>query len=170
MAHPESGLDVLELGCGGGQWTAWLAEHGATVTGIDISERQLEHARRLLERKRVNARLVVGSADSLPFEAQSFDLILSDHGAMSWADPARAVPEAARVLRAGGRLIFCATSVFMLLVGWDDEVGPSNHLECDYFGLSGAQRRRWRRAALVKTTWRVDQAVPRERARCRGPS
>jgi len=130
------GLDVLELGCGGGQWTAWLAEHGAAVIGIDISVRQLEHARRLLERKRVNARLVAGSAESLPFAAGCFDLIISDHGAMSWADPARTLPEAARVLRPGGRLVFCATSVFMLLVGWDDEVGPSNQLERDYFGLS----------------------------------
>jgi len=128
-------LDVLELGCGGGQWSAWLAERGANVTGIDISSRQLEHARNLLRRKGVSARLVASSAESLPFDDRSFDLILSDHGAMSWADPARTVPEAARVLRPGGRLIFCATSVFMLLVGWDDEAGPSNQLERDYFGL-----------------------------------
>lgn len=130
------GLDVLELGCGGGQWTAWLAEHGATVTGIDISERQLEHARRLLATKGVDARLVPGSAENLPFEAQTFDLIISDHGAMSWADPARTVPEAARVLRPGGTLIFCATSVLMLLVGWDDEAGPTDRLERDYFALT----------------------------------
>jgi SAM-dependent methyltransferase len=128
-------LDVLELGCGGGQWTAWLAEQGANVTGIDISERQLDHARALLQRKGVEARLVAGSAESVPFEDRTFDLIISDHGAMSWADPAYTVPEAARVLRPGGRLIFCATSVLMLLVGWNDQTGPSNQLERDYFGL-----------------------------------
>ena len=130
------GRDVLELGCGGGQWSVWLAEKRANVTGIDILERQLEHARDLLERKQVAARLVACSAESLPFGDSSFDLIISDHGAVSWADPARTVPEAARVLRLGGRLIFCATSVFMLLVGWDDESGPSDHLERDYFGLA----------------------------------
>jgi hypothetical protein len=55
---------------------------------------------------------------------------------MSWADPSRTLPEAARVLRPGGQLIFCATSVLLLLVGWDDELGPSNQLERDYFGLA----------------------------------
>jgi 2-polyprenyl-3-methyl-5-hydroxy-6-metoxy-1,4-benzoquinol methylase len=62
------GLDVLELGCGGGQWTAWLAEQGANVTGIDISERQLEHARNLVSRKRVNARLVAAAPRAFPSE------------------------------------------------------------------------------------------------------
>lgn len=133
------GLDVLELDCGGGQWTAWLAEQGARVTGIDISERQLEHARALLDSKGLQARLVPGSAEDLPFEAAGFDLIISDHGAMSWADPARTVPEAARVLRPGGQLIFCATSVLMILVAWNEETGATDRLERDYFGLAAIE-------------------------------
>lgn len=76
-----------------------------------------------------------GSAETLPFEDWSFDLIISDHGAMSWADPSRTVPEAARVLRPGGKLIFCATSVLMLIAGWNDESVPTDQLERDYFGL-----------------------------------
>jgi SAM-dependent methyltransferase len=136
LLPPVRSLDVLELGCGGGQWTGWLAEQGARVTGIDISEKQLEHARSLIDRKGLRARLVPGSAESLPFEAGSFDLIISDHGAMSWADPARTVPEAARVLRPGGQLIFCATSVLMTIVAWDEDSGPADRLERDYFDLN----------------------------------
>lgn len=163
------GLDVLELGCGGGQWTAWLAEQGANVTGFDISEKQLEPAHNLLSRKGVRARLVAGSAEILPFEAQTFDLIISDHGAMSWADPARTVPEAARVLRPGGHLIFCATSVLLLLVGWDENAGPSNRLERDYFGLAAISEG----VGGAQTFWRphgeLDQVVSREWTRGRRP-
>src|SRR5215475_1871463 len=39
-----AGLGVLELGCGSGQWSVWLASQGARVTGLDISGRQLDHA------------------------------------------------------------------------------------------------------------------------------
>lgn len=58
---------------------------------------------------------------------------------MSWAAPARTVPEVARVLRPGSQLIFCARSVLMTLVAWSDETGPSDRLERDYFGLNAIE-------------------------------
>lgn len=48
--------------------------------------------------------LTQGDGEALPFRDASFDVVLSDYGAMTWADPYRIVPEAARVLRPGGRL------------------------------------------------------------------
>src|SRR5258708_2912562 len=127
--------DVLELGCGGGQWSVWLARHGARVTGLDLSRRQLEHARHNLAAAGTHAALVQGSAESLPFGGATFDLVLSDHGAMSWGDPDRTVPEVTRVLRPGGILVFCATSPLFTLC-WDDRIdGPGDHLRTDYFGL-----------------------------------
>lgn len=130
-----AGRDVLELGCGAGQWAGWLARHGARVTGLDLSRRQLTHARRHLAATGVAAHLVHGSAERLPFQGAAFDLVLSDHGAMSWGDPDRTVPEVARVLRPGGILVFCATSP-LFTICWDDQRdGLGDRLQRAYFGL-----------------------------------
>ncbi len=127
--------DVLELGCGGGQWSIWLAQHGARVTGLDLSGRQLAHARSSAAAVGVGVALVQGSAESLPFRDGTFDLVLSDHGAMSWGDPDRTLPEVARVLRPGGILVFCAASP-LFIVCWDEQIdGPGERLRRDYFGL-----------------------------------
>lgn len=131
-----AGKDVLELGCGAGQWAVWLARHGARVTGLDLSFRQLEHARRAVAG--ADVRLLQGSAERLPVADASFEVVLSDHGAMSWGDPDRTVPEVARILRPDGTLIFCATSPLFRLC-WDDRQGkwggPGDRLRRDYFGL-----------------------------------
>ncbi|MGH2356365.1 MAG: class I SAM-dependent methyltransferase, partial [Chloroflexota bacterium] len=133
-----AGKDVLELGCGAAQWSVCLDQRGARVTGLDLSGRQLEHARRAVVTAGVEVRLVHGSAERLPVAEGVFDLVLSDHGAMSWGDPDRTVPEVARVLRPGGLLVFCASSPFLRLC-WDDEAGqwgaPGDRLRRDYFGL-----------------------------------
>jgi SAM-dependent methyltransferase len=114
-----AGKDVLELGCGGGQWSVWLARQGARVTGIDLSGRQLDHARHNVADAGVAVALAQGSAERLPFARGVFDLIISDHGAMSWADPQRTVPDVARVLRTDGLLIFCSTSPLFSMC-WED--------------------------------------------------
>jgi SAM-dependent methyltransferase len=142
--HPESelrllpelrGRDVLELGCGAGQWSVWLAGRGARVTGLDLSTNQLAHARRSAAAAGAVIALLQASAEALPFAARSFDLVLSDHGAMSWGDPDRTLPEAARVLRPGGWLVFCVTSP-LFQVCWDDALeAPGERLRRDYFGL-----------------------------------
>src|SRR5215469_13894586 len=50
-----AGKDVLELGCGGGQWSMWLAGRGARVVGLDLAGRQLAHARRNFDEAEVHA-------------------------------------------------------------------------------------------------------------------
>jgi SAM-dependent methyltransferase len=142
--HPESelrllpdvrGRDVLEVGCGAGQWSVWLASRGARVTGLDLSTRQLEHARRAATAAGAAVDLVQASAEDLPLAAGSFDLLLSDHGGMSWGDPDRTLPEVARVLRPGGLLLFCVTSP-LFQVCWDAGLdAPGEQLRRDYFGL-----------------------------------
>lgn len=127
--------DVLELGCGAGQWSVWLARHGARVTGLDLSSRQLEHARRNVAAAGVVVQLLQASAEWLPLDSARFDLILSDHGAMSWGNPDRTVAEVARVLRLGGVLVFCVTSP-LFATCWDERLeGPGDRLERDYFSL-----------------------------------
>jgi SAM-dependent methyltransferase len=102
-----AGLDVLELGCGAAQWSIELASEGARVVGLDNSERQLEFARRAVEARGVDVRLVHSPAGSVPLPDRSFDVVFSDHGATTFVDPYLWVPEAARLLRPGGLLAFC---------------------------------------------------------------
>lgn len=103
---------MLELGCGGAQWSAFLAMRDARPVGLDFSEQQLWHARRFLETHGVAFPLVAGSAEKLPFAADSFDIVFCDHGAMSFADPERVIPEVARVLRRNGLFAFNRSTPF----------------------------------------------------------
>ncbi len=126
-----TGKDVLELGCGAAQWSILLAAEGARCVGFDNSERQLDHAREA----DADFPLVHGSAESLPFPDESFDLVFCDHGAMTFADPYLVVPEVERVLRSGGLFAFSITSS-LAWICWDDESdGVVASLQADYFGL-----------------------------------
>lgn len=129
------GLDVLEYGCGAAQWSIRLARQGARPIGMDLSARQLAHARALVARARVHVPLVQADAEHTPFADGSFDLVMCDHGAMSFADPYRTVPEVARLLRPGGRLVFNTSSAWHF-VCWEDEADAvSERLQRDYFGM-----------------------------------
>ena len=131
-----AGLDVLELGCGTAYWSAWLARRGARVVGLDNSERQLETARRFQREFGLEFALVHGSAESVPLEDASFDLALSEYGASIWADPYLWIPEAARLLRPGGRLVFLVNGTISILSAPDDEDEPAGtELLRDYFGM-----------------------------------
>ena len=61
-----AGMQAIELGCGTGYVSAWMARRGASVVGIDVSERQLATARRLAERNAVELTLVHGNAETVP--------------------------------------------------------------------------------------------------------
>lgn len=117
-----AGLDVLEYGCGAAQFGVALAARGARVVGLDVSAAQLGHARRRVRAAHEPVALVNASATATPFADASFDLVFCDHGAMSFCDPARTVPECARLLRDGGRLVFCVGSQLLYLT-WDEEQG-----------------------------------------------
>jgi SAM-dependent methyltransferase len=105
-----SGLDVVELGCGTAYVSAWLARRGARPVGVDPTPAQLATARRLMGETRIEFPLVEAPGESVPLPDASFDLAVSEHGAATWADPRRWIPEAARLLRPGGRLVFLHTS------------------------------------------------------------
>jgi SAM-dependent methyltransferase len=127
--------DVLEMGCGGGQWSMALARRGARSVGLDLSERQLAHALRLMDELGVSFSLVQASAERVPFADASFDVVFADHGAFSFADPHRTVPEAARVLRRGGLLAFSHVSPFYAIATPVDADHAGDRLVYDYFGL-----------------------------------
>jgi SAM-dependent methyltransferase len=110
-----AGLAVLEFGCGGGQWAVALSGLGARVTGLDVSRGQLRHAQKNAGAAGAAVALVCASGEAAPFAPSSFDVVFCDHGAMSFCDPQRTVPEVARLLRPGGVFAFCAATPLVYL-------------------------------------------------------
>jgi SAM-dependent methyltransferase len=132
-----AGKDAIELGCGTAYVSAWLARRGAHVVGIDNSEAQLATARRLQQQFRLDFPLLHGNAEAVPRPDASFDFAISEYGACLWADPQRWVPEAARLLRPGGRLVFLVNSFLMTLcVPEEEELAATDRLLRPAFGLS----------------------------------
>jgi SAM-dependent methyltransferase len=101
-----TGKDVLEFGCGAAQWSIALVGLGARTVGLDLSPKQLEHARQAMAEAGVDFPLIEASAEAVPLKDATFDIVFCDHGAFNFADPRRLVPEAARLLRPGGLLVF----------------------------------------------------------------
>ncbi|MEE4596895.1 methyltransferase domain-containing protein [Streptomyces sp. DSM 41524] len=135
------GRDVLEVGAGAAQCARWLAAQGARPVALDLSHRQLRHARRIDAQAAVSGEseaagdsgarggdaagvaLVQADATALPFRDGSFDLACSAYGAVPFvAEPVRVMREVRRVLRPGGRWVFSVTHP----VRWafPDEPGP----------------------------------------------
>jgi len=130
------GLDVIELGCGTAYVSSWLARRGARPVGIDNSPAQLETARRLQAEFGVEFPLHLGNAEQTPFPDESFDLAISEYGASIWCDPYRWIPEAARILRPGGQLVFLVNGAILMLCAPDAEDEPAtDRLLRNYFGM-----------------------------------
>jgi SAM-dependent methyltransferase len=87
---------ALEVGCGTGHFTRWLAEQGLDAVGMDMSAPMLDEARRL-----GGARYLHGDAHALPFADRSFDLAVLITTLEFVTDPARVLAEAVRVARQG---------------------------------------------------------------------
>jgi SAM-dependent methyltransferase len=130
-----AGKDVLELGCGAAQWSILLAGRGASCVGLDNSARQLEHARRLMAAAGVEFPLVHASADEVPLSDSSFDVVFCDHGAMTFADPYRTVPEVSRLLRPDGLLAFSHSTPLAMCCFDDEAETMQRRLLRPYFGM-----------------------------------
>src|SRR6516225_1621942 len=103
-----AGADSLELGCGTAYVSAWLARRGAWPVGLDNSAA-------LRGRFGLWFPLIHARAEQAPCADATFALVISEYGASIWCDPYAWIPEAARVLRPGGRLIFLVNSVQLIL-------------------------------------------------------
>jgi SAM-dependent methyltransferase len=131
-----AGLDAIELGCGTGYVSAWLARRGARPVGIDNSQAQLETAKRFQHEFGLEFPLLHGNAEQVPFPDRSFDLAISEYGASIWCDPYTWIPEAARLLRPGGRLIFLVNGALLTLCVPDaEDAAASDRLLRPYFGM-----------------------------------
>jgi SAM-dependent methyltransferase len=128
------GLDVCELGCGTAYFSAWLAKLGARPVGVDVTPAQLETARRMMAETGIEFPLIEADAAETGLPDTSFDLVVSEYGASIWVDPYRWIPEAARLLRPDGRLVFLRNSTLVILCSDDDEPAKES-LQRPQFGL-----------------------------------
>lgn len=139
------GMRAVELGCGTAYVSAWMARRGAVVSGIDNSERQLSTARRLAAEHGVALELLHGNAETTPFPDESFDFAISEYGAAIWCDPYAWIPEAHRILRPGGRLVFLGNHPLMAVCCPLDGAPVVERLSRPYFGL---HRLDWREVEI----------------------
>src|SRR5579863_7946261 len=131
-----AGKDILEFGCGAARWSIALAQMGARPVGLDLSTRQLQHARRLMDEAGVEFPLIEASAEDVPLPDASFDIIFCDWGAMTFCDPQRTIPEAARLLRPEGLFAFSTASPIQFLCYNQQTDQVERQLLHDYFGMS----------------------------------
>jgi len=97
-----NGLEGLDIGCGEGHNTRLLARREARMTGIDVSERFIEHARAEEERETMWISYRVADAVDLPYPAKTFDFATAFMSMMDIPEVERAISEAYRVLKPGG--------------------------------------------------------------------
>jgi SAM-dependent methyltransferase len=108
------GEDVLDLGCGNGALTlqAGAAVAPGRVVGIDLSSAMLANGRtRAAAAGRSNVSFVHADAQVYAFEPASFDVVVSNAGAMFFDDPSRAFTNLRAALRPGGRIVLLVWQV-----------------------------------------------------------
>lgn len=118
------GARTVELGCGTAYVSAWLARRGARPVAIDPTPGQLRIAAEMQLRFGPTFPLVRAAGEHVPLLDGSFDFAISEYGAAIWADPYRWIPEAARLLRPGGELVFLGNSTLHALCAPDDGARP----------------------------------------------
>lgn len=120
-----TGQDAIELGCGTGYVSGWMARRGARVTAIDVSSAQLETARRLAAQHETEITFLQGNAEATDLPDAAFDFAISEYGAAIWCRPETWLREAWRLLRPGGTLVFLGNHPLALLCS------PLNGAACE---------------------------------------
>ena len=124
-----TGQLTVELGCGTAYVSAWLARRGASPIAIDLAPEQLYTARRMQREHDLHFPLIRGIGEQTPLPDGCADLVISEYGSAIWSDPYEWIPEAARLLRPGGELLFLGNSTLLnLLIPEVDGVAAGTEL------------------------------------------
>jgi SAM-dependent methyltransferase len=127
------GADVIELGCGTATISAALARRGFRPVGVDFARPLLVAAAEVGREIGLSFPLLCANAENLHYDDASFDCAISDYGASLWCDPHRWIPEASRLLRLDGRLIFITNSALLIACTPEDGGLAGDRLVRDYF-------------------------------------
>ncbi|MFZ7094337.1 class I SAM-dependent methyltransferase [Primorskyibacter sp. 2E233] len=131
-------MDAIELGCGTGYVSGWMARRGARVTGVDISGEQLATARALAAEHGADITFIEGNAEATGLPDAAFDFAVSEYGASIWCPPDKWLQEAWRLLRPGGRLVFLGNHPLSLICSPVDGSPANRTLHRPYNGMWGA--------------------------------
>jgi ubiquinone biosynthesis O-methyltransferase len=141
LSLPLKNLNVLEIGCGVGDFAIYLANQGANVTAVDFSSKAIRIAKEKSQNQGVIVNFQVADAQALPFEDNSFDLIFSCECLEHVPEPQLALNEMSKVLKPFGKLILTTENysnaiLLLWLVCWlrkqpfnsGEKVQPIEHL------------------------------------------
>lgn len=140
-----SGLRILDAGCGSGYYSAWLAERGAEVVGVDASEAMIAEAK---ERYGEAATFLVADLREPldAFEDESFDLVVSQLTLEHIADWRTPMVEFHRLLTPGGRLVVSCDhpfTTYFVIEHEDPEIGSADATEANYYEVEEYNRVWW---------------------------
>jgi ubiquinone/menaquinone biosynthesis C-methylase UbiE len=102
---PASPQKVLDVGCGTGAMGLLFAEMGHEVTGVDISEAMMAKARHKADARKLAIDLRIGDAEHLPFDDETFDVVVNRHLLWTLPHPDIALKEWRRILKTGGMVL-----------------------------------------------------------------
>lgn len=128
-------MDAIELGCGTGYVSGWMARRGATVVAIDNSLEQLKTASRLARKHGVELALIHGNAERVPCPDARFDFAISEYGAAIWCDPEIWIAEAWRLLKPEGLLTFLGNHPLAMIATPVSGASCEAELHRPYFGM-----------------------------------
>jgi SAM-dependent methyltransferase len=125
--------DVIELGCGTAEVSAYLARHAARPVAIDLAPKQVANVQLLQTEFGLRFPVFCENAEHVPYDDESFDVAISEYGASLWCDPHHWLLEASRLLRSGGRLIFFVNAPMLMVCTPDGGGMAEERLVRDYF-------------------------------------
>ncbi|WP_192349943.1 class I SAM-dependent methyltransferase [Algoriphagus sp. Y33] len=115
---------VLDIACGTGIVSCEFAKHAHFVTGIDITEEMLDHARKSQQKENLqNVSWETGDVTDLPYPDNHFSLVISRFGFHHFLDPLQVLSEMTRVCKSNGLIMVVDVSVP------DDKINKYNEME-----------------------------------------
>lgn len=139
-----AGRDVLDVGCGSGLASQQLAEAGARVTAVDLTEWAVETTRARFAAFGLDGRILQADAEALPFADESFDLVFSWGVIHHTTDMDAALRELVRVCRPGGGIVLMLyhrrSAFFLFYRGFDRFLPLARRLGLHFEGSRAGER------------------------------